>query len=391
MMLATLIQARASSSAIIVYSKTPQPRPPCSVVDHDPEVALLAHRVDQAARHLALLRVVLVGDRLDLVRRRSGAPRPAARPASSVRYGSLSSGAGAATGSSVTVAACLHRASVTTTPRRCTRGRLPRWTAGTTGGPGAAHIIVCGLDDVGAARRRAAAPGRRSRSSSSTTSPTRAGSPTSRRARRARTSPRSGRRAVRRSRRPASTGAAALICADRRRPGEPRDRAAGPAAATATCGSSCSSATPRWAARSAASPARTACWTSRAIAAPTLAEACLDLHAAADRPRRRGVRAARARRRARTARCASSSATSRPIAVVPGRRRRHDGLPRPRPRGRRRRPGRTSIGPPHDIADRGRLAPRRRCRRTAPAAGAGRHAARATSAASSPRASARCG
>ena len=30
MMLATLIQARASSSAIIVYSKTPQPRPPCS-------------------------------------------------------------------------------------------------------------------------------------------------------------------------------------------------------------------------------------------------------------------------------------------------------------------------------------------------------------------------
>ena len=239
--------------------------------------------------------------------------------------------------------------------RRGTREREHATRRGTTWH---GHVVVCGLDDVGAARRRAAAPVRR------------AGR---RRRRRARTAPadtsRRARRRTPRRRRPAPldagesarwTTAAALICAEPVRPGEPRDRAAGPAAAARACASSSSSATRRWAGRSAGSPARTACWTPPRIAAPTLAESCLDLRSRPDRPSpaTRSSCASSIARRTGTLR--SLFGDLAPIAVVPGRRRRPrctsapaatsrsragDRVVRHRPAGRPRRPRRSRRPP----------------------------------------------
>ena len=69
MMLATLIHARASSSATMQYSKAPRPRPPCSRGIGDAEVAELGHPRQQRLAGSALLRVELVRDRQHLVAR----------------------------------------------------------------------------------------------------------------------------------------------------------------------------------------------------------------------------------------------------------------------------------------------------------------------------------
>ena len=69
MMLATLIQPRASSSAIRAYSKTPEAQTAMLFRHADAEVAHLAHLLSQVQGNVALDRVEFVGHRQHLAQR----------------------------------------------------------------------------------------------------------------------------------------------------------------------------------------------------------------------------------------------------------------------------------------------------------------------------------